>query len=178
MKTIDSIPITKISRASKLVSTGAKVGVNYLKYYGDKMVNPKEDAKERQQRQRQRRQQLVREAQSPALEALGGEKRNARGEDGAALAAPWALAASVRADFARTRALRRGTPGCSMARNSTRNLLAPRRTNATSAPAAPQTRAARSDSPTAPEGKSHAARGIQTPGRSARSGRRAGAVVR
>lgn len=47
MKTIDSIPITKISRASKLVSTGAKVGVNYLKYYGDKIVNPKEDAKER-----------------------------------------------------------------------------------------------------------------------------------
>jgi predicted unusual protein kinase regulating ubiquinone biosynthesis (AarF/ABC1/UbiB family) len=47
MKTIDSIPITKISRASKLVSTGAKVGVNYLKYFGDKMVNPKEDAKER-----------------------------------------------------------------------------------------------------------------------------------
>ncbi|WP_299116234.1 AarF/UbiB family protein [uncultured Winogradskyella sp.] len=47
MKTIDSIPITKISRASKLVSTGAKVGVNYLKYYGDKMVNSKEKAKER-----------------------------------------------------------------------------------------------------------------------------------
>ncbi|NRD24133.1 AarF/ABC1/UbiB kinase family protein [Winogradskyella litoriviva] len=47
MKTIDSIPISKISRASKLVSTGAKVGVNYLKYYGDKMVNSKEDAKER-----------------------------------------------------------------------------------------------------------------------------------
>jgi predicted unusual protein kinase regulating ubiquinone biosynthesis (AarF/ABC1/UbiB family) len=47
MKTIDSIPISKISRASKLVTTGAKVGVNYLKYYGDKMVNPKEDAKER-----------------------------------------------------------------------------------------------------------------------------------
>jgi len=47
MKTVDSIPISKISRASKLVSTGAKVGVNYLKYYGDKMVNSKEDAKER-----------------------------------------------------------------------------------------------------------------------------------
>ena len=47
MKTIDSIPMTKISRATKLVSTGAKVGVNYLKYYGDKMVNSKEDAKER-----------------------------------------------------------------------------------------------------------------------------------
>lgn len=47
MKTIDSIPITKISRASKLVSTGAKVGVNYLKYYGDKMVNSELEAKER-----------------------------------------------------------------------------------------------------------------------------------
>ena len=47
MKTIDSIPITKISRASKLVSTGAKVGVNYLKYYGDKIVSTKEEAKER-----------------------------------------------------------------------------------------------------------------------------------
>jgi predicted unusual protein kinase regulating ubiquinone biosynthesis (AarF/ABC1/UbiB family) len=47
MKTIDSMPISKISRASKLVSTGAKVGVNYLKYYGDKMVNSKEDARNR-----------------------------------------------------------------------------------------------------------------------------------
>lgn len=47
MKTIDSIPTTKISRATKLVSTGAKVGVNYLKYYGDKMVNSKDDAKNR-----------------------------------------------------------------------------------------------------------------------------------
>lgn len=47
MKTIDSIPITKISRASKLVSTGAKVGVNYLKYYGDKIVTSKEQAKSR-----------------------------------------------------------------------------------------------------------------------------------
>ncbi len=47
MKTIDNIPISKISRASKLVSTGAKVGVNYLKYYGDKLVNPEDEAKER-----------------------------------------------------------------------------------------------------------------------------------
>ena len=39
MKTIDKIPVTKIQRATKLVSTGAKVGVNYLKYYGDKLVN-------------------------------------------------------------------------------------------------------------------------------------------
>lgn len=47
MKTIDSIPISKISRATKLVSTGAKVGVNYLKYYGDKMVNSEFDARNR-----------------------------------------------------------------------------------------------------------------------------------
>jgi len=47
MKTIDKIPITKIQRASKIVSTGAKVGVNYMKYYGDKMVNSKDEAKER-----------------------------------------------------------------------------------------------------------------------------------
>ncbi|MDX1362868.1 MAG: AarF/UbiB family protein [Arenibacter latericius] len=38
MKTIDNIPTSKIHRASKLVTTGAKVGVNYLKYYGDKIT--------------------------------------------------------------------------------------------------------------------------------------------
>ena len=47
MKTIDSIPISKISRASKLVTTGAKVGVNYLKYYGDKITKSEAEAKER-----------------------------------------------------------------------------------------------------------------------------------
>lgn len=47
MKTLDSIPITKIQRASKLVKTGAKVGVNYIKYVGDKIVNDPEEAKER-----------------------------------------------------------------------------------------------------------------------------------
>lgn len=40
MKTIDYIPTSKIQRASKLVQTGAKVGVNYIKYYGEKVVNP------------------------------------------------------------------------------------------------------------------------------------------
>lgn len=40
MKTIDYIPTSKIERASKLVQTGAKVGVNYIKYFGEKMVNP------------------------------------------------------------------------------------------------------------------------------------------
>lgn len=39
MKTIDYIPTSKIQRATKLVQTGAKVGVNYIKYYGEKMVN-------------------------------------------------------------------------------------------------------------------------------------------
>ena len=47
MKTIDYIPTSKISRASKLMQTGAKVGVNYLKFYGDKMINSEVDAKER-----------------------------------------------------------------------------------------------------------------------------------
>ncbi len=40
MKTIDSIPTNKIQRASKLMTTGVKVGGNYLKYYGQKLVNP------------------------------------------------------------------------------------------------------------------------------------------
>jgi predicted unusual protein kinase regulating ubiquinone biosynthesis (AarF/ABC1/UbiB family) len=39
MKTVDYIPTSKIERATKLVQTGAKVGVNYLKYYSGKMVN-------------------------------------------------------------------------------------------------------------------------------------------
>ena len=47
MKTIDSIPISKIHRASKLVTTGAKVGVNYLKYYGDKLTKSESQARER-----------------------------------------------------------------------------------------------------------------------------------
>ena len=47
MKTIDSIPTGKISRASKLVKTGAKVGVNYLKYYGDKITKTEAQAKDR-----------------------------------------------------------------------------------------------------------------------------------
>lgn len=47
MNTIDSIPVTKIQRASKLVQTGAKVGVNYIKYYGDKLISSEYEAKER-----------------------------------------------------------------------------------------------------------------------------------
>lgn len=40
MKTLDSIPTGKIERVSKLLKTGAKVGTNYLKYYGEKLINP------------------------------------------------------------------------------------------------------------------------------------------
>lgn len=47
MKTIDKIPTSKIARATKLVSTGAKVGVNYLKYYGDQFTKSEEEAKAR-----------------------------------------------------------------------------------------------------------------------------------
>lgn len=47
MKTIDSIPVNKIHRASKLVSTGAKVGVNYLKYFGDKITKTEDEARDR-----------------------------------------------------------------------------------------------------------------------------------
>lgn len=41
MKTLDSIPTSKIERAGKLVKTGVKIGGNYVKYYGKKLVNPK-----------------------------------------------------------------------------------------------------------------------------------------
>jgi len=47
LKTIDKIPTSKISRATKLVTTGAKVGVNYLKYYGDKITKTEAEAKAR-----------------------------------------------------------------------------------------------------------------------------------
>jgi len=35
-----SIPTSKVQRASKFISTGAKIGSNYLKHYGKKLVNP------------------------------------------------------------------------------------------------------------------------------------------
>ena len=40
MKKIDSIPTGKMERVAKLMTTGVKVGGNYLKYYGEKVVNP------------------------------------------------------------------------------------------------------------------------------------------
>lgn len=40
MKTLDHIPTGKFQRAGKLVQTGVKLGGNYLKYMGDKIVDP------------------------------------------------------------------------------------------------------------------------------------------
>lgn len=46
MKSIDRIPTSKLQRASKIVSTGAKVGVNYIKYYGERLRKSEEIAKD------------------------------------------------------------------------------------------------------------------------------------
>lgn len=46
MKTLDSIPTSKLERASKLVKTGVKIGGNYLKYYGESLAGS-EEAKDR-----------------------------------------------------------------------------------------------------------------------------------
>ena len=35
-----SIPVSKVQRAAKFISTGARVGGNYVKHYAKKMVNP------------------------------------------------------------------------------------------------------------------------------------------
>ena len=39
MKEQDKIPVSKVSRATKFLSTGAKVGGNYVKYYSKKLLN-------------------------------------------------------------------------------------------------------------------------------------------
>lgn len=40
MKEFDKIPVTKVQRATKFIATGAKIGTNYLKHYGKKLVDP------------------------------------------------------------------------------------------------------------------------------------------
>ena len=42
-KELDRIPISKVKRASKFVSTGAKVGANYVKAYSKAAINGKLD---------------------------------------------------------------------------------------------------------------------------------------
>jgi predicted unusual protein kinase regulating ubiquinone biosynthesis (AarF/ABC1/UbiB family) len=39
VKEYDYIPTTKVQRASKFITTGAKIGTNYLKHYGKKLIN-------------------------------------------------------------------------------------------------------------------------------------------
>lgn len=43
MKTLDSIPTHKMERVGQLVSTGIKVGGNYLKYYGKNIIQGEKD---------------------------------------------------------------------------------------------------------------------------------------
>lgn len=45
MKTLDKIPTGKIERTSSLLKAGAKVGVNYLKYYGNKITKDEGEAR-------------------------------------------------------------------------------------------------------------------------------------
>ncbi len=40
VKEQEAIPVSKVQRAAKFISTGAKVGGNYVKHYAKKMVNP------------------------------------------------------------------------------------------------------------------------------------------
>lgn len=40
MKEFDRIPVSKVQRATKFIATGARIGTNYLKHYGKKLVNP------------------------------------------------------------------------------------------------------------------------------------------
>jgi len=40
MKEFERIPVTKVQRATKFITTGAKIGTNYLKHYGKKLINP------------------------------------------------------------------------------------------------------------------------------------------
>lgn len=47
MKTVNKIPKSKIERTTKFVKTGAKVGLNYLNYYKDKLTGNEEDARQK-----------------------------------------------------------------------------------------------------------------------------------
>lgn len=40
LKEQKSIPVGKVQRATKFISTGARIGGNYLKHYGKRLVNP------------------------------------------------------------------------------------------------------------------------------------------
>lgn len=44
MKSLDKIPTSKVERAAGFIKTGAKVGVNYVKYYGNSLTKGKKVA--------------------------------------------------------------------------------------------------------------------------------------
>ena len=44
MKTINSIPTSKLQQASNIIKTGAKVGGNYVKYYANRVTKTKQEA--------------------------------------------------------------------------------------------------------------------------------------
>jgi predicted unusual protein kinase regulating ubiquinone biosynthesis (AarF/ABC1/UbiB family) len=43
VKEYDKIPVTKVQRATRFITTGAKIGTNYLKHYSRKLVDPSVD---------------------------------------------------------------------------------------------------------------------------------------
>ena len=43
MKTLNKIPTGKLERTGSLLKAGAKVGVNYIKYYGNKITKDKNE---------------------------------------------------------------------------------------------------------------------------------------
>lgn len=47
MKTLNKIPTGKLERTGSLLKAGAKVGVNYIKYYGNKITKDKNEAEAR-----------------------------------------------------------------------------------------------------------------------------------
>lgn len=46
VKEQEAIPVSKVQRAAKFITTGAKVGGNYVKHYAKKIVNPSLDKEE------------------------------------------------------------------------------------------------------------------------------------
>lgn len=40
MKEFERIPVSKVQRAAKFISTGAKIGGNYLKHFGKRLIDP------------------------------------------------------------------------------------------------------------------------------------------
>jgi len=46
MKTLNKIPTGKIERTGSLLKAGAKIGVNYIKYYGNKITKDEQEARQ------------------------------------------------------------------------------------------------------------------------------------